>query len=285
MPRKTLSISLVIPVYNEESYLTACLEAATSQRLPFDEIIVVDNNSSDGSAAIAAGFPAVKVLHELKQGVVHARNAGFGAARGDIIARIDADTLLPADWTRQIQKIFADTSVAAVSGRMQYYDMAAQAFCNHVDLLFRRYFALVLGRQVAIQAANMAMRRSVWPDVRDTLCNGSGQHEDLDLAVHINQSGHRVVFDERLVAAIGFRQGDSDFRSFCLYAWLSPKTYGLHGLKSRFWMYPVVGLAIIFYLLLKLLHRGYDMDAQRFSWHKLLVQAEDMRVNPATYVD
>jgi glycosyltransferase involved in cell wall biosynthesis len=285
MPQKTLSISLVIPVYNEESYLAACLEAATHQAEPFDEIIVVDNNSTDGSAMIAASYPGVKVLHEPKQGVVHARNTGFAAARGDIIARIDADTLVPADWTQKAQEIFADPAVDAVSGRMEYYDMAAQRFCNWIDLWFRRYFARVLGREVALQAANMAIRRSVWQNVCGSLCNRSGQHEDLDLAVHTNQAGHRVVFDERLVAAIGYRQGDSGFRTFCVYAWLSPRTYGLHGRASRFWMYPVVALAIIFYTVLKVLHRGYDMDTEKFSWRKILAPAPDMRVNPATYVD
>lgn len=285
MPKKPLTISLVIPAYNEESYLAGCLQAALAQELPFSEIIVVDNNSTDNTALVAGQFPGVKIIKESTQGVVHARTTGFDAARGDIIARIDADTLLPADWTRQLHAIFEESSVDAVSGRMEYHNMAASRLLNWVDLFFRRYFAVVLGREVALQAANMAMRRSAWQTVRSQTCGLRNLHEDFDLAIHTNLAGYQVVFDERLVARIGYRQAASSFMTFCRYVWLSPQTYRAHRLKSRFWMYPVVAVAIACYLVLKIMHRGYDLEAERFSLRKLLEPAADIRVNPATYVD
>ncbi|HET6924501.1 MAG TPA: glycosyltransferase family A protein, partial [Candidatus Saccharimonadales bacterium] len=88
---KALTISLVIPVYNEEDHLDACLRSVMAQRIPFDEIVVVDNNSTDKTLWIARTFPNVRIVRETRQGVVHARSTGFDHARGDIIARIDAD--------------------------------------------------------------------------------------------------------------------------------------------------------------------------------------------------
>src|SRR5579872_3742862 len=119
--KKSLTISLVIPAFNEQRHLGACLEAALNQRLPFDEIIVVDNNSTDATIDVATRFPEVTLLREPRQGVVHARNTGFNAAHGEIIARIDADTLLPPDWSAAVQQVFENEAVDAVTGVVQYY--------------------------------------------------------------------------------------------------------------------------------------------------------------------
>jgi len=283
--KKPLTISLVIPVYNEESHLAACLRAALKQKQPFLEIIVIDNNSTDSTADIAANFPGVTLLHETRQGVVFARNRGFSAAHGDIIARIDGDTILPTDWTRQLGQIFTDDTVDAVSGKMEYYDMAAPRLFNRVDLFFRRHFARVLGREVALQGANMALRRTVWQNVQRATCVEGHLHEDFDLAIHTNQAGYEVRFDERLVAAIGYRQGATSFRSFCTYAYLSPKTYLRHGLKSGRRMYPTMVLAITCFVILKVLHRGYDPVTERFSLQRVFLAPEAVRVNPALFVD
>ncbi|HEX7964030.1 MAG TPA: glycosyltransferase family A protein, partial [Candidatus Saccharimonadales bacterium] len=95
---KRQSVSIVIPAYNEERHLAACLEAIRAQSEPPLEVVVVDNNSTDRTAEIARRYPFVRVVHEERQGIVFARGAGFDAARGDIIARIDADIVLPAGW-------------------------------------------------------------------------------------------------------------------------------------------------------------------------------------------
>src|SRR5215218_5513436 len=113
---KSLRVSIVVPVYNEGAQLAACLEAIAAQRSVPYEVIVVDNNSTDDTIAVAKSFNFVKLLRESRQGVVHARNRGFDAARGQIIARIDADTVLPPGWTGQVQATFQNSGVSAVSG-------------------------------------------------------------------------------------------------------------------------------------------------------------------------
>ncbi len=101
-----LSLSLVIPAYNEERHLAACLDAVSRQAVMPSEVIVVDNNSTDRTAEIARSYPFVRVVQEPRQGIVFARNAGFDAARGDIIGRIDADTIIPSDWTKHVLAFF-----------------------------------------------------------------------------------------------------------------------------------------------------------------------------------
>ena len=108
----SLRVSVVIPVYNEEAYIGACLESLMKQNVKPDEIIVIDNNSTDNSVAIAQKYP-VRIIHEKIQGMTPARNRGFNEARYAIIARTDADTILPVTWIKRIKKNFCrKTSLA-----------------------------------------------------------------------------------------------------------------------------------------------------------------------------
>ena len=282
---KNQQVSIVIPVYNEEDSLDACLRAIQRQKVKPYEVIVVDNNSDDNTIAIARRYPFVKLLQENRQGVVYARNTGFDAASGDIIGRIDADTLLARDWIANVQQLFSDSSVAAASGVMRYHDMAFAPIVNRLDLIIRRWLAKRLDNEVAMQGANMAVRASMWRDVRNEVCEQSGMHEDFDIGIHIIRKDGQLCFDESMIATIGFRQGASALNDFAHYVLLSPRTYKLHGLTSQKHMYPVVYLAILFYLPLRFAHLSYDAKKGGFSWRALMAGQSSARVNPATFVD
>lgn len=280
-----MKISIVIPVYNEAAQLGACLKAIAAQTAKPHEVIVVDNNSNDGSTAVAAGFDFVTVLSEARQGVVHARTLGFNAASGDIIARIDADSLLPPDWVASARKVFADRSVDAVSGVAEYYNVAAAPFFNAIDLFFRRRLEKQLKDRVYLWGANMALRREAWQRVRPALCQEGGLHEDFDIAIHLQELGGRVTFDERLRAKVSSRRIDVGYLSFMRYVWVSPQTYARHGIRERHHMYPLVLICAIGYLPARLLHRGYDPVLERFSWSRLLAPASAIpRVDPTANV-
>lgn len=278
-------ISLVIPVYNEVERIHECLEAVFRQQRAFYEVIVVDNNSTDGTAAIAASFPGVRLVRESRQGVVYARDRGFNEARGDIIARIDADTLIPDDWTRQLVAIFANTAIDAVTGSVHYRDIAMQKTVSRIDLFWRRRMAALLGRDVALQGANMALRRTAWRVVCQEICHERGQHEDFDLAIHLTRRGHVVVFKEQLRAGVCYRQAQYNALSFSHYAAISPQTYLRHGVSKGCYMYVVVAFVVVLYPVISLLSKGYDAQLGRFTLVKLFSPGGKARVNPATYID
>ncbi len=117
-----LAFSIVVPVFNAEPFMERCLRSLKRQTYPTEryEIIVVDNNSSDQSAAIAAKFQAVKLLHEPEQGSYAARNAGIRAARGELIAFTDPDCEVQSDWLEKIYGAMKRTEVGIVLGDRQF---------------------------------------------------------------------------------------------------------------------------------------------------------------------
>ena len=280
-----MKISIVIPVYNEVDHLETCLQAIADQsQAPF-EVIVVDNNSTDGSAALAARFPFVTVVHEKRQGVVYARGRGFDAARGDIIGRIDADTIVSSNWVATLELLFANPAVDALSGAVSYYDLPWRSTLSRLDLTFRQWIATGMGQEVFLYGSNMALRRTSWKQVRRQVCLQGGLHEDFDLAIHLQATGARVVFDQRLRAAVSLRRCNVAFKDFLHYAWLSSHTYRSHGRHAHRRMYPVVVMIVLFYPLIQLLYRFYDPRTGTVAITNLYNKRSALRVNPATYVD
>lgn len=283
---KMKSISIVIPVYNEEQHIAGCLDAIARQAVKPLEVIVVDNNSSDDTAAIAASYPFVKIKYEPRQGVVHARNRGFNAARGDVIGRIDADTLLPENWVETISLIFSGSDAAALSGPVHYYDMAAQPLLKSADLRIRLWLSKRMPDCRFLYGSNMAIRRDAWRRVRSSTCDCSELHEDLDLAIHLAAAGLPIYFAPELCAAVSGRRFACLPKNFMQYMLQSPRTYIRHGRYEHIYMYPVIFWVAICYLPLRMLYRGYDSSQRRFRWQTLLrVALPAARVNPASFVD
>lgn len=285
MVQKHIRVSLVIPAYNEEHHLKVCLEAVATQTVVPFEVIVVDNGSTDATAVIARSFPFVKLITERRQGVVFARDAGFDAASGDIIGRIDSDTVLPATWISDVVRLFQNSEYAAISGCIQYHDVALKGVADGVDAFFRRRLARQLRRSntVFLQGANLAIRRTAWQKVRSSLCHLDGVHEDLDLAIHMQRMGLCVGFEESLVASVSGRRAAMAFLVGMQYILVSPHTYAVHGLRSRYHMYPVVAASIALYWPAHIIYRGYDESIDGFSFEKLFsAQRLQARLDPTS---
>jgi glycosyltransferase involved in cell wall biosynthesis len=285
MQNSRLKVSIVIPVYNEQDHIGACLEAISKQIVKPFEVIVVNNKSTDKTADVVKQFPFVTLINESRQGVVHARDCGFNQAKGDIIGRIDADTILPEDWTSKVEAIFKDKTVKAVSGSLHFYDIGWSQIIDGIDAYWRAWMAnrMEPNSRVFLLGSNMAIRRSAWEVVRSSVCRQKGLHEDLDLALHLSEAKQRVVFDPDLQVSLSARRIDTNILNFLIYCSMSPLTYAKHNAKEHRYMYPLIAIAILNYVLLRLLFRAFDHHAQKFSL-KLIFSHGMARVNPATYV-
>src|SRR5260221_8478869 len=136
------SIALVINTYEQPHFLPASIESAMKQTVRFNEVIVVDDGSTDNPASVVANYPDVRLIRQSNAGLAAARNTGLNAASSDYIVFLDADDLLTPSAVYSGMVCHAANSDAGLVygahrrvgtngeplGDDVYYDISADAF-------------------------------------------------------------------------------------------------------------------------------------------------------------
>lgn len=260
MTKKPLTLTIVIPAYNEQCYLPACLDSISAQTVMPDEVIVVDNNSTDKTSKIAKEYSFVKLVNERRQGVFFAARKGFRTAKSNIIGRIDADTVLSDNWVETVLENFSNNQIAAITGPVNYYDMPLPKSNYWFDHIMRKLvYRFAYDNSPFLYGSNLALRRAVWRKVAAGLCTQQNIHEDIDLAIHIKEAGGDIVYDKALLSGASGRRYNDGVKSFSGYIGMYKRTYGRHGLRS-----PAIYIAMFMWSL------GYVlMHPWRNTWYSI----------------
>ncbi|MEX0853314.1 MAG: glycosyltransferase family A protein [Bauldia sp.] len=215
-----MRISLIIPAYNEEAYLGGCLDSILAHaKGRLHEIIVVDNASTDGTSAIAASRPGVRVVHEPEKGLLFARQRGYLEATGEYVAYLDADTRMPPGWVDRVESAFSSRPDAvSLSGPARYWDGSP----------WRRWILDAAWWLVAppgywltgymIYGANFVVRRSALDAIGGFDRSVEFYGEDTTLARSLSRHG-KVLFRLRFFIYSSARRfaGEGMLRSFLVY--------------------------------------------------------------------
>jgi glycosyltransferase involved in cell wall biosynthesis len=202
VPENSLTITIVIPAYNEARHIAACLDSIAAQTIMPDEVIVVDNNSTDGTADVAKKYPFVTLLHESKRGLIPARNRGFADASGQILGRINADAAIATDWVARVKTQFSsDKNLGGLTGLGFTHTpvlhlgsvqstLCSLAYLSQSDAYFR--VRLLWG-------ANMAVRADAWHEIKSDACTDDALvHEDQDVSILLAGHGWKTRRDNNL---------------------------------------------------------------------------------------
>lgn len=127
MKGDTFSLSVIVPVYNAEKYLSECIESILNQTYKEFELILVDDGSTDNSRNICEDYAQkdsrIKVIHQKNQGVIKARFAGADESRGEYITFVDADDWIHEGMYRDLMQCINTYEVDIVlSGLYRYLD-------------------------------------------------------------------------------------------------------------------------------------------------------------------
>lgn len=264
------SVSIVIPAYNEERSIRACVTAALEQSVPAHEIIVVDNRSTDATAAIVEAmqreFPVanIRLLHQNDaQGIIPTRNFGFSHATGDVIGRIDADSIVDAGWVEAVQVVFADPNIMAATGPVSYHDMPLREFGLQADDRVRQFISTLSSRYQFLFGSNMAIRRTAWQHVEGEVCSDEANqmHEDIDLSIHLSQHGLQAVYAPTMVGGMSARRLRDSPKDYRHYVMRFKRTYAHHGIMNPALRAPILIYLAIYYPL-KAIQALYDKDGE-----------------------
>ncbi|WP_259460222.1 glycosyltransferase family A protein [Pseudarthrobacter phenanthrenivorans] len=201
------TVSVVIPTRNDAEMLQACLLLLSRQSRPADEIIVVDNASSDNTEAVCSAAGVRRIPVDVP-GIPATAAAGFDAATGDIIARLDTDSRPPADWLERLEAALAAAGPQSlITGPAQFYGGRAWARWAGRHLVLAAYFRLfgfLLGHP-PVFGSNFALRRPVWQEIRGSVVrNNADVHDDLDISYRLRPE-MRVIYDPALSVGISAR--------------------------------------------------------------------------------
>jgi len=195
-------LSFVIPAFNEERYLADCIESILKQTEGLEEIteiIVVNNASSDGTREVALRYPRVRLVDEPRKGLTFARQAGFLASRGSLIANVDSDSRLTAGWVNRVLHAFeANPKLAALSGPLVYYDLTASERLLVRIFYFAAWMTYAINRYILrvgsmVQGGNFVVSRPALENIGGFNLDITFYGEDTDIARRLNEVGE-VLF-------------------------------------------------------------------------------------------
>jgi glycosyltransferase involved in cell wall biosynthesis len=207
--RGSLRVSVLLPVFNGEATLAACLRSIVRQTEPDWECVVVDDGSSDGSLACARRFAAldrrIRVVALRRVGLVEALNAGLARCRGRFVARMDADDLMHRARLREQAAALEDCAdLAAVGCHVRLFPRSALAegmrayerWLRSIDSPRRvREEAFV---ECPLAHPTLMARREILQALRYRDCDWP---EDYDLVLRLLEAGHELsVVPRRLLA-------------------------------------------------------------------------------------
>ena len=201
------SISVVIRTLDDAPQLRTCLSLLARQTRPADEIIVVDNSSTDDTADVCAAAGVRRIVVDLP-GIPATAAAGFDTASGAIIARLDTDSRPPLDWLERIERILSDAGpLTAVTGPGDFYGGNRFAGWAGRHLLLDGYFRIVafmLGHR-PVYGSNFALRSEVWAGIRDAVVRDNALvHDDLDISYRLRPDMD-VIYDPTLRVGVSAR--------------------------------------------------------------------------------
>ncbi len=196
-------ISVYIPVFNGEAYLRPCIDGLLKQNYQADEILIIDDGSTDRTAQIAQSYGnAVRLIqHPQNMGLSAARNTGLQNARNSLVACLDVDCVPSTGWLSVITyALLADPNIAGVGGNLFETNVdspADQYRCKHMN---QSWGDLGLKNPAFLFGANAIYRRDAIAKVGFYNTEFRTNGEDVDMCSRLKTAGYDLIYEPRAFA-------------------------------------------------------------------------------------
>lgn len=203
MPSTNPLVTVIIPVYNGGRFLHRCLDAIFASSFSVFEVIVVDDCSTDDSAAISGEKGAHVISTERRSGPAAARNLAVEAANGEIVIFVDADVVVKPDTLGRIAERFErHPQISALFGSYDDEPAERNFLSQYKNLQHHFVHQNSRGTASTFWSGLGAMRRDVFIEYGGFDCNKFAvpSIEDIDLGLRLHQAGHQIVLDRDIQA-------------------------------------------------------------------------------------
>jgi glycosyltransferase involved in cell wall biosynthesis len=220
-----VTITAIVCAYNEARHLPACLHSLLAQTRPPDEILVINNASTDDTADVARVIPGVRVVDEPIKGLVVARETARRAARGEVLAYVDADCRAPLCWLERVEaQLLSSPHSVGVTGPYRFYDwdLSGRLLIRLYDILVAPLTHVILHHALGLGAilygGNFAVRA-------DALARIGGFDRTIEFHGEDTNLGRRLAAIGRVRMSAG------------CWVWTSARRYVAMGKRRVFSLY------------------------------------------------
>lgn len=190
-------VSLYIPCYNAGKFIKKCLDSVINQSYAIDEIIIVDDGSTDKTIDILKNYPVRILTHRKNKGLAAARNTAFKEAKNEFVASLDADCIADIQWLQRLMECFVSDDIVGVGGMLKETNIS-----NVADKWRSIHMAQHWGNEIIndppfLYGNNTAFRKNCIEKVgfyREVL---KTNYEDVDLSMRIYNNGFRLIYNPR----------------------------------------------------------------------------------------
>jgi len=202
-----MKIVLYIPCFNSAQTIQACLEAALQQERPADQILVVDDGSTDATTAIAKKYPVKIVRHSENRGLAAARNTGIKNTDAEFIASLDSDCKPNKDWLGCLIKNIHPPDTAGAGGRVEEGNISSLFDAWRSIHMQQHWGADKKTNPPFLFGSNTLFRREAL--IKAGLYNESYRNnfEDVDISTRLRKIGYNLVYEPQ-AAAVHLKKDD-----------------------------------------------------------------------------
>lgn len=190
-----MKISFIVPMYNESSTISDCINSIIAEADAEDQIIIIDNGSTDNSVSIVLRYNRVLLVEKPKITIGAVRNVGASIATGEVLAFIDADCVLSKNWRNHVVKTFDNLNIAACGSK---YDLPMNP--NWIESAWFSHKITTAGLANYINSGNLVVRRDIFLAVDgfdEKLITG----EDAEFGLRLNKKGF-IIWEDPEIKAI-----------------------------------------------------------------------------------
>ncbi len=210
-----IKVSLYIPCFNADKYISFCLKAVLNQSYPVEEIIVIDDGSTDNTSDIISQFP-VKIIKYIKnKGLPYVRNLAIKNAKNDFLACVDADCVPEKDWLQKLIKNFSP-EVAGVGGKLVESD-TNEIIDSWRSIRMKQHWGDKKSDSVPfLFGSNNVFRKKILDDVGGYKDKWLNNYEDVDISRRVNTAGYKTIYEPE---ALVYHIKHDDYKSILDTYW------------------------------------------------------------------
>ncbi|MFH1504515.1 MAG: glycosyltransferase family 2 protein [Candidatus Omnitrophota bacterium] len=191
-----MKISLYIPCFNAESYIEDTLKGVFSQTLKPDEVVIVDDNSSDRTVEKVSPYPIKLIRHKHNRGLAVARNTAVKNIDSKYIASLDADCAPEPGWLETLMKRFTSSDIAGTGGKLLEKNLST-TFDLWRAVHMKQYWAEGESAPPFLFGSNTVFRRQALTEVGVYSENFRDNYEDVDICERLKKKGYSLVYEPK----------------------------------------------------------------------------------------